>query len=166
MGAVAGAYAAVLATLWGFGMWSESAYREAQYEALRTDIRETFRRTLPRVQTIVSEVDQMRTAVRELEARAQSLGSLVDRAVSPLRVLREISARLPKDLEVEFRDFTVEEGRVRIDGVTASFDAIDRIKAEISQHPRFSSVAVSDAKAGVERDRVLFKLTVNLGREG
>lgn len=166
MSALAGAYAAVLVALWGFGMWSESAYREAQYEALRADIRETFRRTLPRVQTIVSEVDQMRTAVRELEGRAQSLGSLVDRAVSPLRVLRDISARLPKDLEVEFRDFTVEEGRVRIDGVTTSFDAIDRIKAEISQHPRFSSVAVSDAKAGVERDRVLFKLTVNLGREG
>lgn len=164
--AMAGAYAAILATLWAVGMWSESAYREAQYQTLRTDIRETFRRTLPRVQSIVSEVDQMRTAVRELEGRAQGLGSLVDRAVSPLRVLREISARLPKDLEVEFRDFTVEEGRVRIDGVTTSFDAIDRIKTDLSQHPRFSSVAVSDAKAGVERDKVLFKLTINLGREG
>lgn len=164
--AQAGVYLGALLLLWGVGVWRESAYREAQYQTLRTDIREAFRRTLPRVQNIVSEVDQMRTAVQELEGRAQGLGSLVDREASPLRVLREISSRLPKDLEVEFRDFTVEEGRVRIDGVTASFDAIDRIKADLSQYPRFASVAVSDAKAGVERDKVLFKLTINLGREG
>ncbi len=163
---VGGVYLGILAVLWGVGVWSESAYRETQYQALRADTREAFLQALPKVQNIVSEVDQMRTAVRELEGRAQSLGSLVDREVSPLRVLREISARIPKDLEVEFRDYTVEEGRVRIEGVTTSFDAIDRIKADLAQYPRFASVAVSDAKAGVERDKVLFKLTISLGREG
>ncbi|MDW7710077.1 MAG: type II secretion system protein GspL [Deferrisomatales bacterium] len=166
LAAVCGIGGGILVSLWGLGVWTESAHREAQYQTLRADIRETFRRTLPQVRTIVSEVDQMRTAVRELEARAQGLGSLVDRDVSPLRVLREISSRIPKELEVEFRDFTVEEGRVRIDGVTGSFDAIDRIKADLSQYPRFSTVTVSDAKAGVERDKVLFRLTINLGREG
>ncbi|MBE0617569.1 MAG: PilN domain-containing protein, partial [Proteobacteria bacterium] len=163
---VAGAYLGLLVALWGVGVWSESAYREAQYDALRARTREVFRQALPKVQNIVSEVDQMSTAVRELEGRAQSLGSLVDRDVSPPRILREISSRIPKDLEVEFRDYAVEEGRVRIEGVTASFDAIDRIKADLSQYPRFASVAVSDAKAGVERDKVIFKLTITLGQEG
>jgi len=166
LAAVAGVYLGLLAVLWGLGVWSESAYRDAQYQTLRADTREVFREALPKVQNIVSEVDQMRTAVRELESRAQSLGSLVDREVAPLRILREISSRIPKDLEVEFRDYTVEEGRVRIEGVTTSFDAIDRIKADLAQFPRFASVAVSDAKAGVERDKVIFKLTIALGREG
>jgi general secretion pathway protein L len=161
-----GVYLGILLALWGVSVWTESAYRNAQYDALRTEIRSAFQEALPRVQNIVSEVDQMRTAVRDLEGRAQSLGSLVDREVSPLSILREISTRIPKELEVEFRDFTVEEGRVRIEGVTTSFDAIDKIKADLSQYPRFSSVTVSDAKAGVERDKVLFKLTINMGREG
>jgi len=166
LAAVGGAYLGVLLILWGVAVWVQSSYLDTQYQALRDQIRNAFREALPRVQTIVSEVDQMRTAVRDLEGRAQSLGSLVDREAAPLRILREISTRIPKDLEVEFRDFTVEEGRVRIEGVTTSFDAIDKIKADLSQYPRFASVTVSDAKAGVERDKVLFKLTINMGREG
>ncbi len=160
-----GIYAALLLGLWGAAAWSESAYRESQYQELKTAVREAFRAALPDVTNIVSERDQMRARVDELEARAASLGSLVDREVSPLRILREISARVPGDLKVEFRDFTVEEGRVRVEGETTSFDAIDKIKADLAQYPRFATVTVSDARVGVS-DQVLFKLTITLGKEG
>ena len=161
-----GAYALTLLALWGLWVWRESAYRGAQYQVLRDEIRQVFREALPNVTNVVSEIDQMRSEVRELESRAASLGSLVDWEVSPLRVLREISTRIPPELEVEFRDFTVEEGRVRVEGVTTSFDSIDKIKADLADYPRFVSVTVSDAKAGVERDKVIFKLTISLNREG
>lgn len=161
-----GAYALGLLALWGLSVWIESAYRDSQLQTLRGEVREVFRQALPEVTNVVSEIDQLRTAVRELESRAASLGSLVDSEVSPLRILREISSRIPPEIEVEFRDFTVEEGRVRVEGVTTSFDAIDKIKADLSSYPRFLSVTVSDAKAGVEREKVLFKLTINLNREG
>ncbi len=160
-----GIYLGVLFALWGASTWSETSYRNAQYEALRGSIREVFREALPDVTNIVSEIDQMRARVNELETRAASLGSLVDREVSPLRILREISQRIPKDQEVEFRDFIVEEGRVRLEGVTTSFDAIDKISAELAQYPRFDAVTVSDAKQGIERNKVVFKLTINLGRK-
>ncbi len=161
----AGGYLAALAALWGAGVWAEVAHRNHQYEVLRASVREGFQRALPEVTTIVSEVDQMRARVEEFEGRAASLGSLVDRDLSPLNLLREFSARVPREIEVEFRDFTVEEGRVRVEGITTSFDAIDRIKADLAQYPRFASATVSDAKAGVERDKVLFKLAINLGKE-
>lgn len=165
MAVVGGIYLGILFVLWGLSTWSEISYRNAQYEALRSSIREVFRETLPDVKNIVSEIDQMRARVNELEVRASSLGSLVDREVSPLSILREISQRIPKDQEVEFRDFIVEEGRVRLEGVTTSFDAIDKISAELSDYPRFTAVTVSDAKQGVERNKVVFKLTINLGRK-
>ena len=161
----AGIYLTLLASLWGAAMWSQVAQKEAQYETLKTTVRTTFQQVLPGVRAQL-ELEQMRNQVRELEERAESLGSLVDRELSPLSILREISARIPAELEVEFRDLTVEEGRVRIEGITTSFDAIDKIKADLVEYPRFATVVVSDAKAGVERDKVLFKLTITLGREG
>ena len=161
----AAVYLTLLAGLWGAGMWNRVSLKEARYETLKTAIRTTFQQVLPGVRAQL-ELEQMRNRVRELEERAESLGSLVDREMSPLSILREISARIPAELEVEFRDFTVEEGRVRIEGITTSFDAIDKIKADLVQYPRFATVAVSDAKAGVERDKVLFKLTITLGKEG
>ncbi|MDF1554590.1 MAG: GspL/Epsl periplasmic domain-containing protein [Deferrisomatales bacterium] len=163
--ATAAVYLTLLGGLWAAAMWNRVAQKETQYETLKTAIRTTFQQVLPGVRAQL-ELDQMRNQVRELEERAESLGSLVDREVSPLSMLREISARIPEELEVEFRDFTVEEGRVRIEGSTTSFDAIDKIKADLIQYPRFATVVVSDAKAGVERDKVLFKLTITLGREG
>lgn len=161
----AAVYVTLLAALWGAGVWNRVTQKEAQYATLTAAIRTTFERVLPGVRAQL-ELEQMRNQVRELEERAESLGSLVDREVSPLSILREISARVPAELEVEFRDFTVEEGRVRIEGSTTSFDAIDKLKADLVQYPRFANVAVSDAKAGVDRDKVLFKLTITLGKEG
>ncbi len=158
-------YGVICLALWGAGVAARLAYLRTQYDHLRSAVRQVFRETLPDVTHVVSEVDQMRARVQALEERARSLGSLVDREVSPLRILREISARIPKDLEVEFRDFQVEEGRVRIEGVTTSFDAIDRIKAELATYPRFAEVAVSDAKTMAEKEKVLFKLAVALGKE-
>ncbi|MHB8763577.1 MAG: type II secretion system protein GspL [Deferrisomatales bacterium] len=163
--ALAGAYLAVVVAMWGAGVWSEASHRAAQYDALRNEVRQTFQKALPEVTQIVSEVDQMRARVEELENRAASLGSLVDREASPLSILREFSARISPDQEVEFRDFTIDEGKIRVEGVTTSFDAIDRIKTDLAQYPRFASVVVSDAKAGVERDKVIFKLAVNVGKE-
>ncbi len=162
----AAVYGAILLGLWGAGVWSEMAYLRSQYDSLRESVRATFRQTLPEVTQIVSELDQMRARVAELEERAGSLGSLVDREVSPLRILRELSSRIPKDVELEFRDFTVEEGRVRVEGVTTSFDVIDRIRAYVAGFPRFSTVTVSDAKTMAERNKVLFKLTIDLGTGG
>ncbi len=160
-----GIYGAICLALWGASVAAQLSYLRAQYDHLRSAVRQVFRETLPDVTNVVSEVDQMRARVQTLEERARILGSLVDREVSPLRILREISARIPRDLEVEFRDFQVEEGRVRIEGVTTSFDAIDRIKAELATYPRFAEVAVSDAKTMAGKEKVLFKLAVALGKE-
>jgi general secretion pathway protein L len=164
--AVGGIYAGVLLALWGVGVWSQASYKNAQYEALKSSVREEFRQALPDVTNIVSEVDQMKVRVDQLETRAASLGSLVDREVSPLRILREVSERIPKDQEVELRDFAVEENRVRLEGITTGFDAIDKITADLSAYPRFTNVQVTEAKVAVERDKVQFKLTISLGRKG
>jgi len=162
----AGVYAGILLGLWGVGKGLEIAYLRAQYDTLRSAVRERFRSTLPEVANIVSEVDQLSARVDELEARARSLGSLVDREISPLRLLRDISERIPKEIEVEFEELVVEENRVRIKGVTVSFDAIARIEAELAKHPRFAQVAVSKAETMGTKDKVRFNLTLNLGKKG
>ncbi len=162
----AGVYAGILLGLWGIGKGLEIAYLRAQYDTLSSAVRERFRATLPEVTNIVSEVDQLSARVDELEARARSLGSLVDREISPLRLLRDISERIPKEIEVEFEELVVEENRVRIKGVTVSFDAIARIEAELAKHPRFAQVAVSKAETMAAKDKVRFNLTLSLGKKG
>jgi Tfp pilus assembly PilM family ATPase/Tfp pilus assembly protein PilN len=161
-----GVYLGVLLVLWGVGVGIETSYKQKRLDALKTSIRKVFSETFPDVKNVVDEVEQMRQSVGELEERDKSLSTLMGVEVSPLNVLRELSERIPPDITVEFREFVAEADRIRIDGVTTSFDSIDKIQARMQQYPGFSSVAVSDAKAGVEADKVIFKMTIQLGAPG
>jgi general secretion pathway protein L len=157
------AYLAVLLLLWGAKTWSEVSFRESQYRALQASVRKVLSDTVPDPSPSTREVDQMRARVSELEERYRSLLNLSDREVSPLQILKDLSGRIPKDLEVEFRELAIEEGRIRIEGATTSYEASERVKAEVvASSPRFLAAA-SEAKDGVKPGEILFKLTVTVG---
>jgi general secretion pathway protein L len=160
-----GIFALVLFTVWGLGAWVEAKGKEDRVTAVKSTIRELFTTALPEVKNARTdtEVEQLLERVKDLEERAKSLGSLLVREVSPLSVLRQVSQELPKNIEVEFREFLAEEDRVKIEGITTSFDAIDRIQGKLEQYPWFQSVTVSDAKSGIDPGKVIFKLTIELG---
>ncbi|MBI5016578.1 MAG: pilus assembly protein PilM [Deltaproteobacteria bacterium] len=161
----AGLYAAVLVALWGATAWTEASNRREHLRALDAAIRQTFQAAVPEVRNVVSEVDQLRTKVTELETRDRNLTSLSNEETSPVRILRQLSASIPRDIDVEFRDLSIDPERVRIEGSTTSFRESERIKAAIiAADPRFASVT-SDAKDGAKPGEVLFTLTINLAEK-
>ncbi len=165
IGIKAAVYCFILIVLWGIGVGIEGSNKAKQVDDLKGKVRSTFTSVLPHVSVIHDELEQLKAETLELEERASSLGSLLNREVSPLRVLREMSRRIPAGLKMEFREFDARENRVKIEGETTSFDSIDKIKAALAEYPWFSSVTVSDAKSGVARDKVLFKMSIDLGKE-
>lgn len=163
---LAGVYGALLLALWGASVWAESSFRQKQYESLRASVRQRFQQTLPDVRNIVSEVDQLKAKVTELEERDRSLAGVLEQHLSPLLVLKELSSKLPRDTEVEFRDLVVDPSRVTIEGTTNSYRSSEKIKADIiAADPRFTSVK-SEAKDGVKPGEVIFTLTIDLGDKG
>lgn len=159
----AGAYGAVVLTLALATTWLDVSQKKAEIARLREAVRRTFAATLPEVKNIVDEVAQMQEKVSALSERAEALDALTDPELSPLWALKAISEKIPRDVPVQIRDFQAEGDNIRIEGVTASFDAIDRVKEEIQAIPRFASVTVSDAKAGVDPSKVIFKMTIQYG---
>lgn len=161
----AGAAAGVLLALWGACTWAELSFKDTQYKALQSAIKATLRSAIPDASDSGREVDQMRARVAEMEERDRTLASLADREVAPLRLLKDVSAKVPKDIEVEFRDLAIEEGKLRIEGATTSYEASERIKSAVmASSPRFVSAA-SEAKDGTKPGEILFKLTVTVGEK-
>lgn len=161
----AGVAVAVLVALWAASVGIEAAYKKKQLDSINDSIRKLFTANLPGVKNIVDEVAQLKQRAVEQEERARTLGGLLRKEVDPLRILKEMSERIPPDIKVEFREFVAEPERVRIYGETASFDALDKIKTKLSEYPWFSSVVVSDAKASVDQTKVIFRLTITLGQK-
>jgi hypothetical protein len=81
-------------------------------------------------------------------------------------MLRELSARIPRDVDVKFRELAIDRERLRIEGTTTSFSESERIKSLVAKaFPGFASVS-SDAKDGDKAGEVLFTLTLTRARKG
>ena len=78
-------------------------------------------------------------------------------------LLGEISRRIPQDLDVMFEELSIDGQTVRIRVVSNSFEAADRLGAELAKYELFSQARIG----GIETDRrsnaKRFNVTIALG---
>lgn len=144
----------VFAVSAGLRWWTKRAAAEARKEELTT----IYRQAIPGTGTIVDPVMQMRAHLAELGRASRPGGQ--HPLLSPRAIMREISTRMPTDMAVNFREWNIEPGEIRIEAVAPSFDAANRIAAALSASPLFKSVQVTDARSGAEANKVDFRLTL------
>lgn len=150
--------AAILA-LGGADMYLKYAVKESSYQQAKTELRAEFERTFPEIKTVVDELQQARSAIAELDKTAALLGL---GEPTPMQVLAEITARIPRAVKIEVQDLAIESKRVRLEAETDSFESVDRVKAALEASPRFKEVTVSDAKATANQSAVRFRLAFEL----
>jgi general secretion pathway protein L len=106
-------------------------------------------------------VAAMRDAVRDAGQRAEYLG-VYRGNLSALDLLAEISRRVPQNLEVVFEELSIDRQTIRIKATAQSFEAADRLGAELAKFPPFSQARIgaieTDRRTGVKR----FPVTISL----
>ncbi|WP_432821137.1 type II secretion system protein GspL [Trichloromonas sp.] len=131
--------------------------------ALQQEITRIFRDTFPGTQAIVDAPLQMRAQLAELQKISRMVGS--GDAFSTLNILAEISRNTPGDLTIDIRDLSYTPEAVRLEGVTSSFDAINRLSKTLQQSPLFEAVRIDDAKMSLDGNQVDFRITLPLRKE-
>jgi general secretion pathway protein L len=114
-----------------------------------------------------SVIAAMQQAVGAAQARADTLG-VYRGNLSALDLLTEISARVPKDLEVEFEELSIEGQVVQIRGHSPAFGSVDRLRAELARFEPFQSITVGDITSDAKRGGQNFsmRISLQLGGEG
>ncbi|OGP82090.1 MAG: hypothetical protein A2Y95_04910 [Deltaproteobacteria bacterium RBG_13_65_10] len=131
---------------------------------LDSRIEAIFRETRPEVTRIVDPLAQMKTGLQDVQRRAQALG-LYGGNVTALDVLREISARVPKDVDVTVSDLSIDENHIRIHGSTGSFELVDKLKEDLQKISFFTEVNVAEVKSDANGGKT-FNLTITVGAPG
>jgi len=103
----------------------------------------------------------MREAIRDARGRAELLG-VYRGNLSALDLLAVLSARVPEDLEVVFEELSIDGKVIRIRGHTPSFQAVDRLRAELAEGPLFTRIQTSELQADDRRGGNTFSMTVSL----
>jgi len=158
---IAAVAAGLAVLLFGAGFLS-TARRE---KALDAQVASLYAAAFPGQPVPADPSAAMREAVRSAHERADALG-VYRGNLSALDLLAEISARVPADLEVVFEELAIDRQVVRIRGFSKSFEAVDRLKSELSGFEPFSEIQVSEIKDEAKRGGKSFSVTISLAKTG
>jgi Tfp pilus assembly protein PilN len=76
-------------------------------------------------------------------------------------VMQTVTEGIPKEVRVTFQDFLLEGDRLKLGGDVASFESVDKMKAELQKAPSFAEVQVLDTRMGAD-NKVKFRLEIKL----
>jgi general secretion pathway protein L len=152
-----GIAAAAAAVLFCVNIGVKYSLVQSSYGSRDRDIKEIYRRTFPDARPPGDPVRDMRDRLADAKKRYGALGS----GTSALDVMKTVTDGIPKEVRANFQEFTLEGDRLRLQGETPSFEAVDRIKAELQKSPLFADVSVQDTRMGVD-NKVKFRLDIKL----
>lgn len=154
-GRLAGLAALLLAVSIGTSIAVQSR-RASQLEQLVTA---EYAAAFPGKAAPSNAVAALREALKSARDRADFLG--VNAAnLSALDILTQLSSHVPPDVDVVFEEVGIDPNVVRIRGYSKSFEAVERLKTELSKLEGFSQVQVSEIQSDARRGGKSFSVTL------
>jgi len=136
------------------------ARMSGERDKLQADMEAIFHQTMPEVQRIVNPLQQLRVAVNEKKTVYRPSGG--QNQFNVIRLLTELSARIPEQYEVKLTRMVADVDSIRLRGVTKDFNTVDSIQKELEKSPMFASVAISSANQALQNNEVRFELKLDL----
>ena len=138
--------------------------QKKRYESdLKLQMKLLFNQTMPANTPLVDAPLQIESQLKELQNQVQMFGLGGQGAAAVLQVLSsEIESKIP----VELGEFAYASDDVKIDGMTNSFDSVNRIAEVLGKNALFKKVEISNAKLAADNSRVQFELQLKLGGQG
>jgi general secretion pathway protein L len=152
--------AIVLVLFLGGYIYSGKTLKDRQTR-LDQELTALFKKTFPEVTNIVDPVHQMKTSIEEMRQAAVG-GASASGGHRAIDILYAVSRGVDKETDVELTRFVISPDSVLVDGDTAGFEAVDRIKNLLEKDEIFSSVTISSANMDKSGKRVRFKLKLQL----
>lgn len=155
------ALAALALVLWVAALGSQLVSRERRAEELLAQVERVYRTTFPDAEAAADPFAALEARVRETRALASHLG-VTGTGLSALEVLREISKRIPPELEVAMTELKIERRTIQARGHAADFESVDRIRALLGSYEAFQDVRLSDVITNPRGGAKSFNLTIRL----
>ncbi|MDJ0783750.1 MAG: type II secretion system protein GspL [Desulfosarcinaceae bacterium] len=152
--------AVVLALFLGGYLYAGRSLKDRQAQ-LDQELTTLFKKTFPEVTNIVDPVHQMKTRIEEMRQAAVGAPS-VSGGHRAIDVLYAVSSGIGNETDVELTRLVISPDSVLVDGDTAGFEEVDRIKNQLEQNEIFSAVTISSANMDKSGKRVRFKLKLQL----
>ena len=130
---------------------------KGQYEAADQQLFQLYSRTFPNEKNVRIPLDQIKVKVNQIKGSSVSLPG-IDANQKVVNLLKDISERLPKDMDIRVTNMVIDQAIVRMSGETDSFNTVDSMKNNLESSGYFSTITISSAKMDRSGKRVQFEL--------
>jgi general secretion pathway protein L len=154
-----GRLAALTAVLLAVSLGTSIAVQSRRASQLQKVVATEYAAVFPGKAPPSNVIAAMRDAVKSAHDRADFLGVYASN-LSALDILTELSSRVPQDLDVVFEEVGIDPNVVRIRGYSKSFEAVERLKTELSKLEGFSQIQVSEIQTDARRGGKSFSVTL------
>jgi general secretion pathway protein L len=152
---------AVALLLW-IGMSASTVFVQQQkVDEMRARMAQLYAQAFPDRSLPDDPMQALEKDLSDSRALADHLG-VTETELSPLGVLREISSRIPPELDVSLTELRLERHSVRATGFARDFQSVDRVKQQLQQVPEFGEVILSDVVSDPRKGGNSFSLTIKL----
>jgi type II secretion system protein L len=138
-------------------------FLKKRHAALDRRMSEVLTQTFPDITRVVDPLQQMKVRISDVEKSASALPVLRSNT-TVLDLLKEISGRIPKSLNVRVTSMVVDPESVRISGTTDTFNTVDTVKNNLEPSNFFEDVTISSANLDRTGKQVQFE--IKLKRRG
>ena len=150
----------VLIVLWGVGYTVDTLLKSRISSKLDAQVKKQFATLMPPGTPIVDPVVQLEQRLSKLNA---IYGAGSGAGESPLSVLRELSEKIPSNLNTVIDSLTLDENALTLSGTTDSYENVEKIKTGLSKIPFIKEVKIVSANVNKNDQKVVFRLTSSAG---
>lgn len=158
-----GALAAVLLLALGLVFYQLFDYQHMKNQRNQLDrqLVAMYQQTIPGATPGPEPVKELQVRVNTLK-ETTSIDTRQDQNATTVKLLADISARIPSTIEVSLERFIYDRKVIRLSGVTDNFNSVDLMKKALEQSPSFSSVTIGSANVDPKAKGVKFELKLQL----
>ncbi len=147
--------AAVFVILWLFGLGLNISLNAKVNHQLTKLIAKEFSTVMPSGTPIVDPVKQMEQHYARLSAHG---GGALNGGATSLEIMRDLSAGVPRNIDVVLDNVFIDENSITITGSAASYDTVERMKESLSALSYVKGVKIASANVDKNDQRVRLKL--------
>jgi general secretion pathway protein L len=156
------ALAAVFVFAWAGAYIAEGMRLDGKYGALKNELRAEFKKAMPEVTNVVSEIAQLKSALAALESKAAALGPALGEKDAFLDRFTGVTDSAPEGAKLDITEFTYEWDRILLSGKTDSFERVEQFRKNLEKLEWAAKAVVEGAKTGLAGGGVEFKMTLGV----
>ena len=151
----------LLAVLLTVSVYQKVFYLEKKDQALQDQISQVFSQSFPEAGTIIRgrEIVQLEQMIAAETSRYQGLDEATAREKT-LDVLLKLTGVIAEDPEVQIDNLSLEGKDIRLDGRTASFEAVDRLTSRLNKAGDFKNIKLVGARMDRRENAVTFNFAL------